>query len=142
MPANFNPYKQTQITTASPEKLLLMLYDGAISNCRQAQDRLSRKDLAGKGVYIGKALAIVGELLSTLNHEVGGDIAVNLERLYMYVMDELTRANVEGRAKSLDDAMQVMSTLREAWTQAIEQQRNERCLASAPAPVGRMAAAG
>lgn len=135
MPAPFNPYQHTQVTTASPEKILIMLYDGAISNCRKAQDRLSHGDIAGKGVSIGKALAIVTELMNTLNHEVGGDIAVQLERLYIYVIDEFTRANIENRAQSLDDALKVLLILRDAWTEAAEIVRTERLTEQSSAPL-------
>ena len=121
-----NPYHQTQITTATPEKILLLLYDGAIGNCRKAVDLIERKDVAGKGVCIGKALAIIGELMSTLNHDVGGEISQRLEQLYIFVMSELTRANIEGRTQSLNDVIKVLSILRDAWTQAIEIQKNER----------------
>ncbi len=121
-----NPYQQTQITTASPEKILLLLYDGAIGNCRKAVELINGKDHAGKGVCIGKAVAIVGELMNTLNHEIGGEISQRLEQLYMYVLDELTRANIERRVQSLHDAIKVLLILRDAWTEAIEIQRIER----------------
>jgi len=121
-----NPYQQIQVTTASPEKILLMLYDGAIRNSRQALESIEKKDIAGKGVYIGKALAIVSELIVTLNHDIGGEISQRLEQLYRYIVREYTRANVEGRGQSLEDAIKVLLILRDAWSQAIEIQKNER----------------
>lgn len=140
MAAPFNPYQQTHITTASPEKILLMLYDGAINNCRKALELIETPDLAGKGVYIGKALAIVGELMNTLNHDIGGEISQHLEQLYVYVMDELSRANFERRAQSLHDAIKILVILRDAWTEAIELQKNVRIAESAPE--GKLMAAG
>ena len=140
MAAPFNPYQQTQITTASPETILLMLYDGAITNCRKALESMERKDIAGKGMYIGKALAIVTELMNTLNHEVGGEISTRLEQLYMYVIDEFTRANIEGRAQSVEDAIKVLLILRDAWIGAIDIQKNERMAEQSVG--GKMMAAG
>lgn len=140
MLAPFNPYQQTQVSTASPENILIMLYDGAVNNSRKALERLNNRDVAGKGLYIGKALAIVAELMNTLNHDVGGEISQRLEQLYLYVMDEFTRANIEGRAQSLEDAIKVLLILRDAWTEAIEIQKNERL--SSPTEVGKMIAAG
>lgn len=144
MAAPFNPYHQTQIITASPEKILIMLYDGAISNARKALDRLEKKDMGGKGLYINKAIAIISELMSTLNHEVGGEIAVRLEQLYIYLIDEFTRANLECRAQSLNDALKVLLVLRDTWNEAIEIARNERIAehAADQAPRTQMAVAG
>jgi flagellar secretion chaperone FliS len=134
-----NPYQQTQITTASPEKILLLLYDGAINNCRRALEAIDSQDVATKGVCIGKAVAIVGELMNTLNHDIGGEISQNLEQLYVFVLNELTRANIERRAQSLHDSIKVLSILREAWTEAIELQKNERIGETA---AGQLMAAG
>lgn len=125
MRAPFNPYQQTQVTTASPERILIMLYDGAINNSRKALDRLNRGDIGEKGIYIGKAIAIVSELMNTLNHEVGGEISQRLEQLYIYLLDEFTRANVHGSAKSLEDAIKVLLILRDAWNEAIQIHKNE-----------------
>jgi len=140
MAAPFNPYKQTQVTTASPETILIMLYDGAISYSRTALDKISQGDIAGRGVYIGKALAIVLELINTLNHEVGGEISQRLEQLYRYMIDEFTRANLQGTAKPLEDALKVLLILRDAWTEAVKIKQDER--AAEHLPVGKMMAAG
>lgn len=140
MSAPFNPYQHTQVTTASPERILIMLYEGAISNSRKALDRINHNDVAGKGMYIGKALAIVAELMNTLNHDIGGEISQRLEQLYLYIMDEFTRANMENRAKSLEDAIRVLLILRDAWNDAIEVQRTQRV--AEPVAGSRMVAAG
>ena len=126
MAAPFNPYQQTQVTTASPEKILIMLYDGAISFSRTALDKLKQGDIAGRGLYIGKALAIVAELMNTLNHEVGGEISQRLEQLYVYLLGEFTRANLQGTAKPLEDAIKVLLILRDAWSEAVEIQQSQR----------------
>jgi flagellar protein FliS len=122
----YNQYQNTQVTTASPEKILIMLYDGAIRFSRMALDRLENKDMAGKGVNIGKALAIVGELRSTLNHEVGGDIAANLERLYVYLSDEFINANMHNSSAHLENAIRILTVLRDTWVEAVELVRKEK----------------
>lgn len=140
MSAPFNPYQHTQVTTASPEKILIMLYDGAISFSRTALDKLNQGDIAGRGLYIGKALAIVAELMNTLNHEVGGEVSQRLEQLYVYLLDEFTRANLQGTAKPLEDAIKVLLILRDAWTEAIKIKQDER--AAEHVSGGKMMAAG
>lgn len=122
----YTQYQNTQVISATPEKILVMLYDGAIRFSRIALDMMGKKDMAGKGVYISKALAIVSELMSTLNHEIGGDISRNLEQLYVYLIGEFTEANVNNSTQSLENAINILSILRSAWTEAIEVARKER----------------
>jgi len=128
MYANVNAYQNTQVTTASPEKILLMLYDGAVRFSKLALDRMNRQDISGKGVYIGKALAIVTELMNTLDHKIGGEIAQNLERLYVYLIGEFTKANVNNDPKSLENAIAILSHLRDTWTEAVDIVQKERSI--------------
>ncbi len=122
----FNQYQNTQVTTATPEKILLMLYDGAINFTRIARERLEQGDVAGKAKFIGKGLAIVTELMNTLNHDVGGEISQRLEQLYVYIIDEYTAANVNNSVKSLDNALRILTILRDTWAEAIDIWRKER----------------
>jgi flagellar secretion chaperone FliS len=119
-------YRQMQVTTSSPEKVLLMLYDGAINFSKMAQDRINRKDIAGKGLYISKALAIVTELMNTLNHDICSNITRELERLYMYIIREFTRANINNDANALDNAIKILANLRQTWTEAVAIVQRER----------------
>lgn len=128
MYAPFNQYQNTQVTTASPEKILLMLYDGAVNFSRMAHDRMNRGDIGGKGIYIGKALGIVMELMNTLNHDAGGEIAGNLERLYAYIVSEFTNANINNDMKSLENAITILADLRDTWTEAVTIVKGERCV--------------
>jgi flagellar secretion chaperone FliS len=127
MYAPINHYQNMQVTTASPEAILLMLCDGAVKFSRIALDKMGRGDIGGKGTYIGKALGIVTELMNTLNHDAGGEIAGNLERLYAYVISEFTNANIKNDPKSLENAIAILINLRDTWTDAVEIVRTERC---------------
>jgi flagellar secretion chaperone FliS len=126
MPTPYSQYQNIQITTSNPEKILIMLYDGAISFTRIAIDKLARRDVAGKGLYIGKAHAIVAELMNTLNHEVGGDIARQLEQLYIYLIDEFIAANINNAPAHLENAVRIMTTMRDTWLEAAEVAKKER----------------
>ena len=122
----FNQYQNTQVNTSSPERLLVMLYDGAINFTKIALDRMEKKDVAGKGKFIGKAQAIVSELMNTLNHEVGGDISCRLEQLYIYIIDEYIAANINNSPRALENALRILTVLRDTWVEAIEIWRKER----------------
>ena len=108
-------YSATEVTTANRLRLLILLYDHAIRFIDTAADRLRAGDVAAKGSYIGKALAIVGEFKNTLNFRVGGDLPLQLQRLYVFVEDRLVRANLRNDTVPLEEARRVLDILRGAW---------------------------
>ena len=118
-------YKQQAVQSASKEKLLLMLYEGAIRFMKLAVIAIDKKDIAARGMNIGRAFDIVNELNNTLNHEVGGEIAKNLEQLYMFISEQLTKANASGQKKPLEDALKIMETLYSGWVEALEKIKRE-----------------
>lgn len=121
-------YKQTSVQSASKEKILLMLYEGAIRFIKQAMVAIDKKDIADRGMNIGRAFDIINELNNTLNHEAGGEIASNLEQLYMFISEQLTKANATGQKKPLEDALKVLETLYSGWVEAIEKLKREENL--------------
>ena len=108
-------YRKVEVNTSDRVKVISMLYDGSINFIKVARKRMELGDIAGKGLYIGKASSVVGELLSSLNMEEGGEIAKNLSRLYDFVMDRLINANMKNDQKALDEAENVLDVLRSAW---------------------------
>jgi flagellar protein FliS len=126
MQAQLKQYQQTQINTSSREKILLMLYDGAINFSRLAMDNAAKGDRSGRAKYISKAQAIVGHLMDTLDHKAGGDITKRLKQLYMYIIFEYVNANVNNSVTSLANAIKILGMMRETWTEAIEIVKKER----------------
>ena len=120
----YQKYKQTAVQSASKEKLLLMLYEGAIKFMKLSITSIEQKKVADKGINIGRAYDIILELNNTLDHKVGGDISKNLEQLYMYITEQLTAANINNDVKALKNALKVTETLYEGWQKAIEQLKN------------------
>jgi flagellar protein FliS len=102
-----------------------MMYEGAIKYVKKAQIAVDKRDIAERGTNIGRAFDIVMELNNTLNHEVGGELAKNLEQLYMFITDQLSSANITGKREPLDHALKVLQTLHEGWIQAIEKLKRE-----------------
>jgi len=113
-------YKKTSVETASREQILLMLYQAAIKNCKKAIDAIDNKDIAKKGEYIGKMQDIIVELSNSLDFEVGGDVAKELESLYDYLMYSSTQANINIDKQPLEACLNVLNTLYEGWTEAIK----------------------
>jgi len=129
-------YKQTSITSASREKLLLMLYEAAIKFVKKAIIACEVKDIAERGLNIGRAYDIIMELNNTLNFEVGGEIAKNLEALYVYMTDQLTQANISGNSAPLHTVLKLLNTLNDGWVQAIDSLKKKKDETIANGPQG------
>ncbi len=118
-------YKQMQITTASPTQILILLYEAAIQNVKKAILAIEQKNTAEKGKYIGKTHDIINELTVSLNHEVGGQIAKDLERLYNFMVTMLFKANLENDKEPLIAVKNNLETLLEGWKGAVVQFQKE-----------------
>jgi flagellar secretion chaperone FliS len=115
-----NQYKMTQVNTADQGKLILMMYDGAIRFVEIAKTKLTENDVAGKGIYISKAEAVISELMASLNMESGGEVALSLEKLYVFMNKQLRIANVNKDTKPLDVVLNILNELKEAWVKIFE----------------------
>ncbi len=124
----YDKYKTTSIQSASREKLLLMMYEGAIRFIKKAIIACEKKDIADRGLNIGRAYDIILELNNTLDHKVGGDLAKSLEQLYMFITDQLTQANIKGEKKHLEEALKIVETLYSGWKQAVEKLKKDENL--------------
>ena len=125
----YDGYRKATIDTSDSVGIISLLFDGAINFIKLGRVKMGERDIAGKGLYIGKATAVVGELASSLNMEEGGEIARNLRRLYDFVLDRLLRANLKNDAAALDEAEKVLQVLREGWK---GMERNQAASHAAP----------
>ncbi|SFH51544.1 flagellar export chaperone FliS [Pisciglobus halotolerans] len=110
-------YKQNQIMTANPKKLIVLLYDGCIKNMKQAELAIHEQQIEQANHALKKAQDIILELQSTLNFEAGGDIAQNLNDIYIYLMDKLIESNIKKDAELVLQSRKLLEDLREAWTE-------------------------
>jgi flagellar protein FliS len=125
-------YQQNLINTASPEQILLMLYDGAIRFTRQAMMASENGNQAEKLGRISKALAIITEFSNTLNHEIGGQIAADLDGLYQFMIRELNAARKDESGERLKTVEGLLVDLRQTWGEAVDINR-EQLKETAPA---------
>lgn len=114
-----NIYRANEVSTVSKSKLILLMYDGAIRFINEAIRRIDIKDVAGRGVYISKAQKIIDELTGALNHKEGGEVAINLGKVYFEVTRNLTKANIGGSKKPLAESLSSLKSLRISWNQVI-----------------------
>ncbi len=108
-------YLRNRVMTASPIQIVVMLYDGAISSMVNAREALSNGDRIQARVFVGKAQGILGELVSSLDRVSGAEIAAQLDALYAFVQNRLTRGNIDQDGRAFSEAEKVMRTLREGW---------------------------
>lgn len=116
-------YREMQVTTATPGQLLLMLYDGAIRFCRDACVALEAGKTEESHRLLLRAQDIVAELMSTLNFEAG-PMAQNLYNLYEYMQRRLIEANVKKDRQVVEEVVELLDGLREAWHTAVHSSSN------------------
>jgi len=124
--SKLNAYRKTSVTTATKEQVLVMLYEGAINHLKRASDACQKNDLSMKGTAVGKAHDIINELSNTLNFDVGGDIAVNLENLYMFMVELIIQGNIKNDHTKFDQARKLLENLLEGWKGAIAQNQAQK----------------
>ncbi|AOJ64088.1 flagellar protein FliS [Burkholderia ubonensis] len=108
---------ETGVMGASPHRLIAMLYQGARQAVALARMHLQQGNIPARGEAIGKAISIVESGLQTsLNHEVGGDVAARLDALYSYIGKRLLQANAQSSDAMLVEVDGLLATLEEAWT--------------------------
>lgn len=113
-----NRYLEQQISTATPAMLTAMLFDGLVANSLRAVDAIEAGAIANARRSLLRAQEIVLELRSSLNHEAGGDISRNLDRLYEFVYHKLVNASVGNDLAGLRVAVDIASSLRDSWREA------------------------
>jgi flagellar protein FliS len=114
----YDHYKRMQVETASQGRLIIMLYDGALRNLRSAKKSIAHKDINGAHTFLIKTQDIIRELNVTLNMNAG-EIAHNLRNLYLYMLKSLVEANVAKDAAKVEEVIELLSTLKEAWDSII-----------------------
>ena len=113
-------YQTSNITTATPEKLMIMLFDGAIQFLQKAKIAIEEKNLQERSVNIESARKIVRELMRTIDLENGNDVSKSLFRLYNKMAMKLIKANVSRDATLIEEVLQDMMNIRWGFQKAIE----------------------
>lgn len=124
--AQLKQYQQTQIQTATPEKLLIMLYNGAINFLNKSKVYMEEKDFAQTNTFLLKAQAIITEFMNTIDWEPNPDFAQNLYSLYEFMNYTLIQANIHKDPAKVDIVIDLLKTLKSAWEEAAIKVAKER----------------
>ncbi len=107
---------ETGVVAASPHKLIVMLFEGAVVAITNATQHLANNDIPAKGQAISKAIAIVENgLRASLDKKAGGEIAQNLDSLYEYMVHRLILANLHNDVEMLREVQGLLNDLKTAW---------------------------
>jgi flagellar protein FliS len=128
---------ETGIASASPHKLIVMLYDGALVALLSAKANIAANNIPAKGLAISKAITIIDNgLRASLDKNAGGEIAANLDALYDYMSRRLLQANLHNDVAVIEEVHRLLSDLREAWVMIGEKTDQPP---AAPSPMPRAA---
>lgn len=109
-------YRDSSILTAPPERLVVMLYDGANRFLIQAATAMRSADLTLTNDRLRRAEAILQELRATLDMSVG-EVAVNLDSIYSFCQRLLLEARLQREASKIEHVAKLLTELRDAWEQ-------------------------
>ena len=126
---------ETGIASASPHKLIVMLYDGALVALRTASANMTAGQIAAKGAAISKAITIIDNgLRVSLDKASGGAIAENLDALYDYMSRRLFQANLQNDVAIVDEVHNLLSDLRGAWVEIGDKVQRQSAAAATAMP--------
>jgi flagellar secretion chaperone FliS len=107
---------ETGVLAANPNKLIIMLYEGAITACHSAIAHMQKKDIKNKGAMLSKAIMIIESgLRLSLDKQVGGEIAASLDNLYAYMSHRLALANIHNQPEPVYEVIKLLIELKSAW---------------------------
>ncbi|CAH3541488.1 MULTISPECIES: flagellar export chaperone FliS [Enterobacter] len=118
---------ESAVLSASPHQLVVLLFDGALSAMKKAIILIEQGDIPGKGQAISKAINIISNgLQSGLNHEIGGDLAANLDSLYDYMTRRLLQANLHNDINAINEVVELLNNIADAWKEIGPHSQNMR----------------
>ena len=106
---------QTEIMDADPHKLIQLLLEGALTRLAISKNLIEQGDMSGKNEKIGNVVDIICSLQESLDHERGGEIAGNLERLYDYMTRRLWDANRLNDVDIINEVMSLLLEVKAGW---------------------------
>lgn len=120
-----NQYMANTVNAASPEQLMLMLYDGAVRFISLGIQAIENGLIDKRAYYINKTSAIVSEFAATLDHNQDAKLAEDLDALYGYMLSRMLEANLKNDTAPLVEVKNLLSGLRATWAQAIDINKKE-----------------
>ena len=118
-------YKSNQnlsVMTADPMKLVIMIYEGAITNLKASSSSIKENNIERRNKFIYKSQDFINELINGLNFELGGDVAKNLYSLYEYFVWSLNMAIAKNSVEYVNTVIENMEGLLDSWKKIYREQ--------------------
>jgi flagellar protein FliS len=110
--------RESDVNTASPHRLIVLLFEGAESAINVAKVHAERGDIAARGSSISKAIDIISNGLKvSLDVREGGELALRLSALYDYMVSRLLWANMKNDIQALQEVLFLLGEIHDAWNQ-------------------------
>ncbi len=129
-------YQAMDLLGLSVPDLIVKIYDGAITNLNQAKTCYSKENLQGGYEAMEKARKFVVHLYTTLDKEKGGDIAENLGKLYVFIVEQINLVQATKNIKAIDDSINILNNVKEGWMQLSENLKRSAPMDSVSQPGG------
>ena len=123
---NASNYRDNEILSTPREQLVPLLYRHLVIRLRTAGEQIRDGDIAGKAESLSRATDIVYELLGSLDHDAGGELAERLSALYAYFLSEFREVGRSMDAARLETTLELIDSLHEAWARAADEVVGER----------------
>ncbi|MDQ2843480.1 MAG: flagellar export chaperone FliS [Acidobacteriota bacterium] len=120
----YQAYAEGSVYSGNPLQLVVPLYEGTIESIRRARQCLATGDIMARSAAINKAFELLTQLLVSLDHEQGGDIAANLKNLYSYIQSRLLDGHAQKSEEALKEAERLLDTMLEGWREAAQRPGN------------------
>lgn len=118
-------YKQQQVNTATPAKMVFMLFEKTLSRLQEAQNAIEKNDIQARCNANCSAQELIAHLSNTLDMEQGGEIAANLERLYTHCMLRLMDVDRKNDPEAAAEVITLLTPLRNSWAELAEKSEGE-----------------
>ena len=113
-------YQANNVNTATPEKLMILLFDGAIQFLQKAKTNIAENNYKERSANIEGARKIIRELMRTIDLENGNDVSKRLFKLYNRMAMNLIKANIQRDVAKIDEVIEDLTNIRWGFQKAIE----------------------
>lgn len=108
-------YQETSVLTQDKGKLIVMLYQGAIKFLKLGVKEIEASNFEAKNTYFNKAWDIINELNVSLDMDAGGEIAINLRKLYSFILSHISTANIKNDQSAAQEVIDMLEELKQGW---------------------------
>ncbi|MFH2037513.1 MAG: flagellar export chaperone FliS [Candidatus Zixiibacteriota bacterium] len=121
-------YQTVETLSATQLELVIKVYDGAISNFKQAKECYQKEKIQAGHDALEKAKKFIVHLYTTLDEEKGGDIAEKLSQLYAYAIEQIHFVQATKDCDRIQEVVDIFDNIREGWAELNKRSKNDNAV--------------